>query len=87
MATAVLSVVRSLSRPVEMTVTETVVGGFVAVFSAGIAWPGNSSINWAASNQTVANGVITAVDGNGNIKIRGGGNPTHVIIDRIGFMV
>lgn len=72
---------------INLTVTETVAGGFVAVFSAGIAWPGNSSINWAASNQTIANGVITAVDGSGNIKIRGGGNPTHVIIDRIGFMV
>jgi hypothetical protein len=55
--------------------------------AAGVAWPNNSSINWGASNQTIANGVITAVDGNGNIKIRGGGNPTHVIIDRIGFMV
>jgi hypothetical protein len=75
------------SALINLTVTETVGGGFVAVFPAGIAWPNNSSINWAASNQTIANGVITAVDGNGSIKIRGGGNPTHVIIDRIGFMV
>jgi len=26
-------------------------------------------------------------DGGGAIKIRGGSNPTHVVIDRIGFMI
>jgi hypothetical protein len=72
---------------INLTITETVGGGFVAVFPANVAWPGNSSINWSASNQNIANGVITAVDGNGAIKIRGGSNPTHVVIDRIGFMI
>jgi hypothetical protein len=72
---------------INLTITETVGAGFVAVFPANIAWPGSSSINWSASNQNIANGVITAVDGNGNIKIRGGSNPTHVVIDRIGFMI
>jgi hypothetical protein len=75
------------SAIINLTITETVGGGFVAVFPANIAWPGNSSINWSASNQNIANGVITAVDGNGAIKIRGGSNPTHVVIDRIGFMI
>jgi hypothetical protein len=75
------------SAVLNLTVTETIGAGFVAVFPAGIAWPGNSSINWSASNQNIANGVISAVDGNGAIKIRGGSNPTHVVIDRIGFMV
>jgi hypothetical protein len=72
---------------INLTITETVGAGFVAVFPANIAWPNNSSINWSASNQNVANGVITAVDGTGSIKIRGGANPTHVVIDRIGFMI
>lgn len=75
------------SAVLNLTITETVGSGFVAVFPAGIAWPGNSSINWSASNQNIANGVITAVDANGAIKIRGGSNPTHVVIDRIGFMI
>jgi hypothetical protein len=75
------------SAVLNLTITGTVGAGFVAVFPAGISWPGNSSINWSASNQNIANGVITAVDGNGAIKIRGGANPTHVVIDRIGFMI
>jgi hypothetical protein len=76
------------SAVLNLTITQSGTGGgFVAVFAAGIAWPGNSSINWTAGGQTVANGVITAADSNGNIKIRGGGSPTHVIIDRIGFMI
>jgi hypothetical protein len=75
------------SAVINLTITETVSSGFVAVFPAGIEWPKNSSINWSASNQNIANGVITAVDGNGAIKIRGGASPTHVVIDRVGFMI
>ncbi len=75
------------SAVINLTVTETVAGGFVAVFAGGIPWPKNSSINWSASNQNIANGVITALDANGRITIRGGSNPTHVVIDRIGFMI
>lgn len=70
-----------------LTVTETVGGGFVSCFPAGTTWPDNSSINWSAANQNVANGVICALDGNGRLIVRGGVNPTHVVIDRIGFML
>jgi hypothetical protein len=70
-----------------LTVTETVGAGFVACFPAGLAWPGNSSINWSGPNQNVANGVICALDGNSRLVLRGGVNPTHVIVDRIGFML
>jgi hypothetical protein len=73
---------------INLTVTETQGGGgFVAVFPANIAWPGNSSINWFGANQNVANGVITALDTLGQIKIRGGVAPTQVIIDRIGWLI
>ena len=82
-----LGLVGARSAVINLTITETVGGGFVAVFPANIAWPRNSSINWSASNQNIANGVIAALDGNGAIKIRGGSNPTHVVIDRIGFMI
>lgn len=75
------------SAVINLTITETVNAGFVAVFPAGVEWPKNSSINWSASNQNIANGVITGVDGTGAIKIRGGANATHVVIDRIGFMI
>jgi hypothetical protein len=72
---------------INLTVTETEVAGFVAVFPAGGAYPGNSSINWSASDQNMANGVITAVDATGRIKLRGGVNPTHVVIDVQGILV
>ena len=71
---------------INLTVTETSAGGFVAIFPADIAWPGNSSINWKALNQDVANGVITRVDATGKIKVRAS-NVTHVVIDRIGFLL
>ena len=71
---------------INLTVTETEGAGFVAVFPADVAYPGNSSINWSASDQNVANGVITSVDSTGKVTIRGGVNPTHVVIDVQGVL-
>jgi hypothetical protein len=73
---------------INLTLTETEGnGGFVAVFPAGISWPGNSSANWFGPGQNVANSVITAVDASGQIRLHGGGDLTHVVIDRIGWLV
>jgi hypothetical protein len=67
---------------VQLTVTETGPGGWVAVFSGDApSWPGNSSINWSGVNSSVGNTVLTAVSPDGKIKIRGGQSSTHVIID------
>ena len=51
------------------------------------AWPGNSSINWFATDQDLANTVITATDSTGRAKFRGGVNATHVVIDVQGFLL
>ena len=76
------------SAVINLTITETEGnGGFVAVFPADIAWPGNSSINWTTAGQNIANGVITGVDALGRIKIHVGAARTQVVIDRIGFFV
>ena len=72
---------------INLTVTNTEIAGFVAVFPADVGYPGNSSINWSASNQNIANGVITATDPTGKVKIRGGVNPTDVVIDTQGFLL
>jgi hypothetical protein len=72
---------------VNLTVTDTEGAGFVAVFPANVAWPGNSSINWSETGQNLANGVITATDAIGNVKIRGGVAPTHVVIDVQGYLL
>ncbi len=70
-----------------ITVTETETAGFVACFKADIAWPGNSSVNWYEGGANTANLVICAVDATGAIKIRGGNDDTHVVIDLIGTFV
>ena len=57
------------------------------MFPADIVWPNNSSINWKSANQDIANGVITALDPAGRIRIRGGNTPTDVVIDRIGWLI
>ena len=63
-------------------------GGYVAVFNADTAtWPGNSSVNWSAPGQDIANTVVTPVSADGKIKIRGGANKTNVIIDVTGHIV
>jgi hypothetical protein len=84
----------ALGRPgvrgavINLTVTETEgAGGFVAVFPANVPWPGNSSINWFGAGQNLANSVTTAVDPSAQITIRGGAASTHVVIDRIGWLV
>lgn len=70
-----------------LTLDGTETAGFVAVFAANIAWPNNSSINWSTTNQVIANTVISNLDPSGQIKIRGGANKTHVIIDMVGYLI
>jgi hypothetical protein len=70
-----------------LTITETENAGFVAVFAANVAWPGNSSINWSQTGQNTANAVVTAVDPTGQIKIRGAVSPTHVVVDVEGYFL
>jgi hypothetical protein len=72
---------------INLTVTNTEIAGFVAVFPADVGYPGNSSINWSGTGQNLANGVITATDATGKVKIRGGVNPTDVVIDVQGFLL
>jgi hypothetical protein len=71
---------------VNLTVTQTEVAGFVALFAADVAWPGNSNINWFATNQSFGNMAIVEIDSLARIKMRGGANPTHVIIDVLGYL-
>jgi hypothetical protein len=86
--TIVLGTPASASAAViNLTITNTEgAGGFVAVFRADVPWPGNSSINWSSAGQDVANGVVTATDVAGAIKIRAGGNRTDVVIDVQGYL-
>lgn len=71
---------------INLTADATNGGGFLSAYADGIAWPGNSTVNYSGANQTVANAaVVTMV--NGKIKVRAGVNGAHVIVDVIGSLL
>jgi hypothetical protein len=72
---------------VTLTVTETEgSGGYVSAFPSGIAWPGTSSINWFGPGQNLAMAVIVALGGDRQLVLRGGVQPTHVVVDVTGYL-
>ena len=72
---------------ITLTVTETVgAGGFLKIYNAGIAEPATSSINWAGANQNIAVSTQVSVDAAGQVKVTGGANPTHFVIDVVGYL-
>ncbi len=76
-----------------LTATETVGAGYLAVFPADIDWPGNSSINWTASGVTLANGGVVAVANTGGLVAaisvyNGLSSPqTHFVVDITGYYI
>jgi hypothetical protein len=76
---------------VTLTVTETngtsSSGGFLKVYTAALAnAPATSSINWTGANQNLAVSTQVAVDGTRSVKVTGGANATHFVIDVIGYL-
>jgi len=76
-----------------LTVTSTVASGYLAVYPGNTTWPGNSSINWSATGQTLANGGTVAVgyyDAPGQIRVLCGPSGllgTDFILDITGYFV
>ena len=73
---------------VTLTVTETVgAGGFLKMYSAALtAAPATSSINWAGANQNLAVSTQVAVSEALSVKVTGGANATHFVIDVVGYL-
>ena len=73
---------------VTLTVTETVgPGGFIKLYNAALTTqPATSSINWAGTNQNLAVTTQVEVDATGSVKVTGGANSTHLVIDVIGYL-
>ena len=73
---------------VTLTVTETVgPGGFLKLYSADLVTaPATSSINWAGNNQNIAVTTQVAVNSAGQVKVQGGANSTHFVIDVVGYL-
>jgi hypothetical protein len=73
---------------VNLTVTGTNAAGFLALFRTGIAWPGNSSINWDHVNQTSGNMALVATDTLSRITAYCAlGASTDFIVDVLGYYV
>ena len=56
---------------VNLTIVSQSPSGFVSAFRNGVAWPGNSSINWDRQGQVIANSAVVAVDAAALFRVRG----------------
>jgi hypothetical protein len=72
------------SIQVNLTVVNTGPAGFLALFANGVAWPGNSSINWTVPGTVLANGTLVTLDATGKFKARAKSN-TDLIVDVLGY--
>ena len=75
---------------VTLTVTETNGGpggngGFLKIYSVDSPEPATSNINWAGPDQNLAVNTQVAVDATSSVKVKGGANSTHFVIDVVGY--
>ncbi len=69
-----------------VTIVSTDGAGFLVCNPGGITTVDASTINWSAPGQSLANGVILALDDQRRLTIvAGGGGATHVLIDVTGY--
>lgn len=69
---------------INVTVTETVGSGYVAVYPGGTTFPGTSLLNFTAG-VTVANGTSVGCGPGARITVRCGGGVGHIIVDVMGY--
>jgi hypothetical protein len=69
-----------------LTVVDTIGSGFLSVAPGNAASSPSSSINWSATGQILANGLIGKVHTDRTVKVFcGGGGTTHFVIDVTGY--
>lgn len=68
-----------------LTLDNTTTSGYLQVFAADQASTSASSVNWFGSGQTLANTVVSAVDGSARVKVAGGGGTTNFLVDVVGY--
>lgn len=79
----------AVAAVLNVTVTETVGGGFLVLYPANAAQPPTASINWSEANQTIGNSSTVVVSPARAVKITCGATPggrTHVVVDLIGYL-
>ncbi len=71
---------------VNLTVVNTSPTGFLAMYRAGTAWAGTSSINWSSAGEIVANTTYTDVDVAGQVEVRvPPSSSTDFFVDLVGY--
>jgi hypothetical protein len=70
---------------VNLTITDTVGGGYATLYSNAVPFPGTSTTNWINNGMTIASTTTTAVDSLSRVKLRCAGQATQFIIDVIGY--
>jgi hypothetical protein len=69
-----------------VTITDTVNSGYLTVNPGGTLTASASTINWSATGQTLANGVVLVLDASRQVTIVAGGpGATNVIVDVMGY--
>ncbi len=70
-----------------LTVTETSGTGYLSMYPTGVAWPGNSNINWTSANATVANSFVAKPGTGGQITMRAAtpGGSCHFLLDIVAY--
>ena len=71
---------------VNLTIVDTSATGFLALHRNGIAWPGNSTINWSAAGTVLANSAVVALDAQARLAVKcSTDSSTHFVIDVVGY--
>jgi hypothetical protein len=69
-----------------LTVTATSNGGWLAVYPGNTDFPGTSTLNWFASESTVANMTVVGLDSGGDISLMcSAGSTCDVVIDVLAY--
>ena len=68
-----------------ITVTGTVNVGYLVAFPSGAAPADTSIINWNGSFQSIANGTTVKLGFNNSLTVVARQNPTHFIVDLMGY--
>ncbi len=76
----------AIAAMVNLTIVNTSASGFLGLYKTGVAWPGNSNINWGATGTVLANMAIVALDSLGRFNVKcSGGSSTDFLVDVIGY--
>jgi hypothetical protein len=69
-----------------VTVVNTSVAGFLALYRNGIAYPGTSTVHWSSTGQVVANLAVSALDASARLAAYvPAGSSADFLLDVIGY--